>query len=367
VKEDKMKKRIVFFRRHILLLMMAVVLVFAMATGAAADVSFKGKVVVLVVPWSPGGGTDITARLMAKYLPNFIPGNPRIVVRNMPAGSALVGENYVWSAKPNGLTWLVASGGDAMNNIIRPKGAVARQEEMQPLYASSGGTLYYSRADLLPKPVDIMKKKGLVYSGMGVTSSVSGFFLWARELLDFECKMVLGYSGSAPCRLAFLSGETNITGESTLGYINAMGSYVKKGEVVPVFQSGILDDDGNVIRESVVPDVPTLKELYEQAYGKSPSGLTWEVCRLFTATRAFGKYAALPKDTPAEIVDTLRKSVEAMVKDPGFLKDAERINPGAPHIIGKSLVRNYPSAVQGSPETVQYMKKFFKEKYDVAF
>lgn len=362
-----MQNKIGLFGRHVIPVMIAFVLVFGVFAEAMAAPYFAKKIVTLVVPWNPGGGSDLTARLMSRHLPKFIPGNPGMVVRNMPAGNALVGENYVWSAKPNGFTWLVGSGGDAMNNILRPKGTEIRLEEMIPIYASPGGTLYYSQPNLIPKPKDIMTAKGLVYSGMGATSSVSGFFLWAHALLGFECKMVLGYEGSAPCRLAFLSGEANITGESTQGYLAAMIPYVKKGQVVPVFQSGILDDDGNIIREPTAKDVVTLKELYEQVHGKSPSGPIWEICRLFTANRAFGKFIVLPKGTPAEVVDMLRKAVNEVVKDPAFQKESDLMNPGAPHIIGKPLIQNYKAGVSADPAAVEFMKKFFIEKYHVVF
>jgi hypothetical protein len=56
-----------------------------------------------------------------------------------------------------------------------------------------------------------------------------------------------------------------------------------------------------------------------------------------------------------------------MVKDPKFIKDAERLNPGAPHFYGEELVRGYPAGVSGSPDTLKYMRNFLTEKYDIRF
>ena len=334
----------------------------------AAAPYYQGKVITFVVPSSAGGGTDVSARMLSKHVAKHIPGNPRIVVRNMPAAGGLVGGNYVWHAKPKGLTCLVTAGKSVMENILRSKGTEYKLQEMFPVYSNSTGRIYYCKQGLISKPKEIMTAKGLIFGHGAATSGTSSGFIWAKALLGFEVeKMVLGYAGGSNARLAFLSGEINLSGETTLGYYSSMKSYVEKGEVVPVFQGGLLDSEGNIVREKAAPDVPTPVELYQEINGKAPSGLTLESYKLVVGSSTYNKTLILPPNTPAEYVDIFRKAVAKMVKDPKFLAEAQKMNPNSPHIIGKKLVRGYPKGVSGDPEVIEFMKKTLSQKYSVAF
>ena len=74
------------------------------STYALAEPFYKGKTVRILVPYSPGGGFDTNARVVARHLPKHIPGEPSMIVQNMPGGGGLVALNYFYSvAKPNGL------------------------------------------------------------------------------------------------------------------------------------------------------------------------------------------------------------------------------------------------------------------------
>ncbi len=70
--------------------------------GFDAEAHFRGKTISLMVGFNPGGGTDAQARYMSRAWSKFIPGNPRIVVRNLTP--VVVERNFVWNAKPDGLT-----------------------------------------------------------------------------------------------------------------------------------------------------------------------------------------------------------------------------------------------------------------------
>src|SRR5512145_1680548 len=76
------------------------------ANPAAADkVDFSGKTVNIIVPYTEGGGTDLYARLFVPYLRKHLPGQPTVVIRNMPGGGSIMGSNYFHAnAKPDGLT-----------------------------------------------------------------------------------------------------------------------------------------------------------------------------------------------------------------------------------------------------------------------
>ena len=363
-----MKKRIFMFTRLVFPLVFILAVISGALTGVQAAPYFKGKAIVFVVPLAPGGGTDIWGRFTVRHLKEHIPGNPRIVIRNMPGAGSVIGANFVWASKPTGKTGLVSSGSVVQENVLRSAGTDFMLDQMNPLYASPIGTVTYVKKGFIKEPKDIMTVKGIIIGHISPVGGNGSSLVWSKELLGFKPdKMIWGYSGGSAARRAFLQGELNCTSESTIGYNSAVKPYVKKGEVVPIFQSGILDDDGNVVREKAAPDVPTVPELYEQIHGKKPSGPVFEAYKLMVGGRVYGKALVLPKNTPADIVKIYEKAVAKMVKDPKFLKEINKLNPGAPHLFGKALKRNYPAGVSGPKEVVQYMKEILSKKYKIKF
>lgn len=348
-------------------------LFFALAPTAtiarAVKPYYEGKAIAIVVSNTAGGGNDIFARLVSRYIGKFIPGNPGFVVRNMPGGGQLIGPNYVWSSKPDGLTWFIASATTIMSNMTRPKGTEFKLEEMPPIYGSSMGAVFFCRRGFIKEPKDIVAAKGLIWGHDAPTGGLSSAFIWAKELLGFQtAKTIFGYSGSGAARLAFLSGEVNFSAESIISYNTVMKSYVDKGEVVPVFQTGLLDSDGNIKKEPAAPDVPTVPELYEQIYAKKPSGPILDAYKLVVGgSRTYAKVIVLPKGTPDEILRVLNKAIEEMVKDPKYLNEYEKENSGAPHLLGTALVKGYPIGVSGPKEIIDFIKKTYSERYGVVF
>jgi hypothetical protein len=368
LKESHMKRKFFLRFRWVAIMTVFFILLLGAFTGAQAKVSFKGKAIQFVVPFSPGGGTDMFARLVARHIGQFLPGRPAIVVRNMPGGGSVIGANYAWMAKPNGRTLLATSGSTVMNGILRVQGAEYHLQKMYPLYAAPSGLTYCAKTGHINKPEDIMTDDNIIFGHVNATGGTGSGFVWARELLGFKTKkLVWGYGGGSAARRAWFQGELTIGGESTMGYNGGVKAYVERGEVVPILQSGILDDDGNVVREPAAPDVPTPVELYEKFHGKKPSGLVYEAYKLIVGSRTYGKTILLPQDTPADIVKAFEEATAKMVKDAKFLEDAEMMNPGAPHFFGKNFVKAYPAGVSGAPEVIKYMKKILTEKYGITF
>jgi hypothetical protein len=165
-----------------------------------------------------------------------------------------------------------------------------------------------------------------------------------------------------------MTGEANCTGDGSDGYVTSWKGDIERGTAVALFQSGKLDADGNVIKESHLPPIiPTTKEIYEQIYGKAPSGPAWVVYKLLLGCRAYDNSTLMPPTTKPEYVRIVRKAFEDMARDPNFLKEADRLAKGCTHIVGEPLTRGYAARISGSPEIIEFMKKHLSEKYDVRF
>ena len=95
---------------------------FATSTFAADKVDFSGKTVNIIVPYTEGGGTDLYARLFVPYLRKYLPGNPVVVIRNMPGGGSIMGSNHFdKTAKPDGLTIVATSSSTLVAQLLAGK------------------------------------------------------------------------------------------------------------------------------------------------------------------------------------------------------------------------------------------------------
>jgi len=310
----------------------------------------------------------VVARNLARHLGKYIPGNPTIVVRNIPAGVTLVGGNFVWNAKPDGLTGLYIAGTSIMQNMLRPKGIEYYLGQMPAVYATPQGSVCISRPEIMKEPKDIMTTKGIIFGHNSPSGWSPSPFVWAHELFGFEVeKFVWGYGGSGPARAAWLSGEINTEMEGTATYRGASSAEVDAGRAVLIFQTGLLDAEGNVIRDPAAPDCPTVPELYEEINGKAPSGPNWEVYKLIAGLATYSKALLFPPGTPEDVLDILGQAAIDVVKDKDFLDMAERLTPGAPHFVGEAASKGFPIGITVSPETSQYMRDVLTEEYGLSF
>ncbi|MFC1798637.1 hypothetical protein ACFLZL_02385 [Thermodesulfobacteriota bacterium] len=337
-----------------------------------AESYYKDKIITVIVPHSAGGGTDIFARIITKHLPKHIPGKPTMIVRNMTGAMTLVGGNYVYNiAKKDGLTIMAGSGVAAMQSFLGTKGTKFSFENMPICLAIPGGTMFFANSKLFSKSEDFVKVSNQLVFGMPpLPWPLTVEFLLVQKLLNFETKKnVLAYDSSADVRRAFLSGEVDITGESSVGYGKSIFPLVKKGKAVPLWQSGIYDPKGNMIREGgVVSDVPTVEEFCTKNMKKSPQGPAWDALAAYVAyDRTLGKTILLPPDTE-KYASIIRSAIEQMVmKDEKFKKDAVKIFHGAPIFTGQDAVALLNIASKKAQPIRKWLKSWLADEYGVKF
>ena len=134
--------------------------VFMFSKVIEAKPFYKGKRVVMLINYAPGGGADRSGRVIARHLPRLLEGNPRVICKNMPGAGGLMAINYISEiAKPNGLTVSNFSGGYTYQMLKDP--ALRVDLTKNPWIAGVGGTsIIYARKDTKPgldKPIDIWK------------------------------------------------------------------------------------------------------------------------------------------------------------------------------------------------------------------
>lgn len=264
------------------------------------------------------------ARVYGRFFPRYLPGNPSVITRNMPGGNATIGSNYAYQAKPDGLTVLMTGASVLLAYITRMSAVHYDLQKMTAILGNSGNSaLYYAKPGLVDKVENLPNARNIVF---GYSTGAPGWiFVCAIKLLDLRPqKVILAYSGTGESRRAFVAGEINMSAEDSEVYEQVLAPFVKTGEAVVLFQSGKLNDKGDLVREWNYPmEVPTGKELYEKVYGKVPSGIVWETYKgLTAATRTNQNILLLRPDTPTAIVKAYQDAVQRMVKDPEFIQQS---------------------------------------------
>src|SRR5437867_5425973 len=183
------------------------------AIGAAAQEPFyRGKTIRIVVGFTAGGGFDAYSRALARHMPRHIPGNPTIVVENMPGAGSLISANYLYKiAKPDGLTIGHFIGGLLLGQVLGQKGVEfdARKFEYigapvyeHPVCATTVASGITSLEKWMASPTPV--KMGGVAPGASNPDNITRA---ARATIGLPTQIVTGYKGTAEIRLAAESGE----------------------------------------------------------------------------------------------------------------------------------------------------------------
>jgi tripartite-type tricarboxylate transporter receptor subunit TctC len=336
--------------------------------AVAQKVDFAGKRIEMIVPFPPGGGSDVYSRALGPFLEKHLPGNPTIIIRNVPGGGSITGANqYHARAKPDGLHVLVCSSSTVMNFVFQRSKFELELNKLQPVLLSPQGSVIYVSPALGVKAAnDIAKLKGqaLTFGGGGPTGAEMRMTT-TLDLLGLKVKYVWGIA-RGPVRLAFERGEFNINYDTTPGYLKNAMQLVRAGKAVPLFALGVLDEKGNLVRDPNFPDLPSFAEVYEIMHGKQPSGPAFEAWKAILQMGVMAnKSILLPAGTPQPIVEAWRSAVQKTLADPEFEAKAAAVIEGYPQFVGDAARPIMKDATTLSPEVWEWIKNFLKTQHDV--
>jgi hypothetical protein len=152
---------------------------------------------------------------------------------------------------------------------------------------------------------------------------------------------------------------------ASAAHLIGSGAFVdmhKRGLVYPMWHSGILKEDGSIIRApSVKGNIPTLYEVYKDVHGKPPSGPMWESWKAVSLDmNKITRSLVLPPGTPPARVATLRTGIKRMAKDPRFIARWEKIfgQPLAPLLVSPEEGEKIKNAVMKSAPWQEFLRKF---------
>ncbi|HEY0294758.1 MAG TPA: tripartite tricarboxylate transporter substrate binding protein [Bordetella sp.] len=274
---------------------LAALLPVALAVAAPqAKAEFPEQPLTLVVPFSPGGGTDNTARALGEGMSANL-GKP-IIVENRAGAGSIIGTNYVAHSKPDGYTMLLATFAHAVNPALYPNLPYDTDKAFEPvaMIAHSPNVLvvspklpFHSVQDLLAYAKAHPGTLNYGSTGIGTSAHLAGELL--KNLAGINMKHV-PYKGAAPALTDLISGQIQVM----LITAASATSYVKSGQVRALAVT-------SAQRSPAFPDLPTLAEAGVPGYqAESWSGIF------------------VPAGTPEPVVRRLRDAVAAAVKTAAF-------------------------------------------------
>jgi len=311
---------------------------------------YRQRTITFVSVFAPGGTYDLYSRLVATHLPNFIPGNPRIIVQYMPGAGGLTGAVHLATQSPQDGTEIgMVDRAIAVNQVQRTVGVLLDANRFQWIgsVSSYGGVLQVAGRTGV-KTADDLRQIPLVIGSWGVETSSYTMPVLLNALAGTKFKVVTGYRGAAEVDLAVESGEVDgrISSWSTLKYTKA--AQLAEGKVAVVMQSGLK-------RNPDLPRVPLIGELAATEQGRrilefidSDSGIGWSV--------------VAPPGVPLDRVAALRQAFDRMVEDPKFLGDAQAKHLDVVPSTGQEIEALVRRTVSVPREDIDAMNKLLSAK-----
>lgn len=302
--------------RRLLMATAVLASVFGIGAGSAPAQTYPDRPIRLVVPFPPGGSTDVSARLLAQELGRRL--GQTVVAENRPGAGTMIGSEAVMRSAADGHTLLYASSSITITPHINRSVTFDPRRDLVPLsmfteaplilianpqvpFQDLQGLLTYARAN--PGRLNV------AYPGMGTTNHLAATLFNRSAALDI---VLVPFAGNAAGLTALMRNDVQIAFDS----LASAGGFIREGTVRALGVTGMR-------RSPSLPDVPTVNE-------SAVPG--------FETTFWFGLMT--PVRTPAPIVDRISQEVSAIVRDPAVIERLQGMGfeasaPGAEHFASR--------------------------------
>ena len=301
---------------------------------------YRGKQVRLIVGTAPGGGYDLFARIVARHIAAHIPGQPTVIVQNLPAAGGLVMTNQLYSVGPKDGTAI----GVPINGI--PTAPLLQQgaqfDATRLIWIGSTNREPYVAFVWHSAPVQSLaelRAKELVVGSTTPGTTMTDFPLVVNDILGLKFRVVRGYEGTPQINHAIERGE--IQGQGGIGWaaIKAqVPQWIAEKKIKVIAQYGLK-------RYPELADVPSM---LEQARTEPDR----QALTMLFARTEYGRPYFLPPDVPAERVRALRRAFDATMRDQAFIADAARLQLEIDPMTGEEVQALVAQLTRTPPEIV---------------
>jgi len=324
----------------------------ALGAGAGeAAAQFKAASVSVYIPSGIGGGYDAYARLAARHLGRFLPGNPAMVPKNMTGAGGVVAANYLYNVAPRDgsaiALFMAGAPFEPLFGNTQAKFDPLKFNWLISLNRLVNIAIFWHESPV-HTPADFFKDQVLIGSSGGGDSSTEVYARLLNNLVGTRFKIISGYTGNGDVMLAMERGEVwGIVGTELSSLRATRPDWIRDRKVRIVAQIGLTNSPD-------IPDVPQGLDLI-----KDPDGR--QVFEILLARQENGRPFALPPETPADVVATFRQAFASMAKDQAFLADANNLRADIVTTTGEEIAALIAKTYASPRELIERATAEFKK------
>jgi tripartite-type tricarboxylate transporter receptor subunit TctC len=311
---------------------------------------FTWKQLTIMVSFGPGGNYDVYARLLSRHIGKHLPGEPTVIVTNMPGAGGLTATNHLFNVAPKDGSMIGFIPRGMVTEPLLKKDSLARFQSDKFNWI---GSMNKEVAMLLfwqTPPItlqDVLSGKEFTVGTTGVTSDGAILARMVNSLLGARLKVIPSYSGVPDILLAMERGELAGTAAGTLGSLQtSRADWLSSGKAKIVLQLGVRRDDA-------LPDVPAIRE-----YARSDDDRA--VIDLLFSTQELGRPIVAPPGLPAERVQALRQAFVATMKDPEIVADAAKTKVELHMLSGDEVQDMIGKLVSSPPKIIEHARAIYE-------
>jgi len=338
-----------FTRSFSLLACSALVGVMSLATPANAQETveqfYAGKTLDYIIGYSPGGAYDQYARLVARFLPRFIPGNPEIVVRNMPGGGSRAAVNYLYNVAPkDGTVLATADQGLALYQAMGDETLGFNVAELNFIgnpIANNNVVVTWHESGV--ETIEDARTTPITVGSTGSSTSLQ-YPTVMNNVLGTKFEIIVGYQGGNDINFAMETGEVDARGSNSWASYKATTPQWIKNDLINVLVQIGLE------REPDLADVPLLVDFAENDADRA-------MLQLLSTPPAIGRPIFTTPEVPQDRIDALRAAFDAMVQDSDFLAEATKEGLDIAPVSGARLQEIVEEIIATPPEVGQRLEE----------
>ena len=311
------------------------------AAAQSVEDFYRGKTLTMVVGTSPGGDYDLRLRMVARHIGRHIPGNPTVIVNNMPGGGGLVVANWLANVAPKDGTVVVAisqnlpvhqaTGAPGIKFDVRKFNWIGNTTDTPNVINS-----WYTTG--IKTIQDVMQRELVV----GATGIASGSYLYPyalNQLVGTKFKIVTGYPGGNDVNLAMERGEVGGRGSNSwASWKSTRPQWLAEKKIIILVQVGVK-------RNPELADVPTMQDL-------AKNDIDRQVLEFISADTAISRPLVTNAGVPRERVEALRRAFDATMKDPEFLAEAEKSKTDISPMTGEEAQKIAVATINTPPDVL---------------
>jgi tripartite-type tricarboxylate transporter receptor subunit TctC len=318
---------------------------------------YENTEVTFIVGTGAGGSHDVYARLLARHLGRFIPGNPRVSVQNMPGAGGLRAANYLYNFIPNdGSAIGMFSRNVPLVGLLGGTNVQFNPRKLtwlgSPASFQNDANILIVRKDAPAKSIEEARRQDLpplVLGGSAEGGIGNDVPIILHDTIGLHVKQVVGFPDNPAIYVAIERGEVH--GRTVdLSSLKA----VKPEWLNPGSNFRVLVQFARATRHPEFPDVPTARELAKNEASRA-------LIELAELPYAISRPIAAPPNVPPERARALQEAFLAVYRDPQYLSDAAELKLDASPIDGDEILRAIDAMAGAPPEFLEYARKLFAE------